>query len=250
MNQNSTNTTDMNSTCNHLANDLIEAVAFGFATEAEVQLVTEHVASCEICAQALNDARFAAQALPLSVDEKDTPDSLWAGIEQRIESRETPPETMLASPNQRQETSPFKMHWAVAALLAVITLAGGILLGRTVFESDSGPDPAPAVAVSITDPDVSASGSVQYLADQGVFVLDLQDLPPTPEGFVYQVWMIEGETPVSMGLFNPQSNRFAAAGNPADFDLLAITVEEGPIGSDQPTSDPLVVADLEPLRDN
>lgn len=250
MNQNSTNTTGMNSTYNHPANDLIEAVAFGFASEAEIQLVNEHVATCETCAEALQNARLAAQALPLSVVEMDAPDSLWAGIEQRIEASEAPPETTLSSPVQQPNPSSFKVPWAVAALLAVITLAGGIFLGRTVFETDAGPGPVPEVAVSITDPDISASGSVHYLADQGVIVLDLENLPPTPEGFVYQVWMIEGETPVSMGLFNPQSNRFAAAGNPSDFDLLAITVEEGPIGSDQPTTDPLVVADLEPLRDN
>lgn len=250
MNQNATNHTNMDNTCNHPANDLIEAVAFGFASESEVQLVIEHVASCEICAQALEDARFAAQALPLSVEEMDTPDSLWAGIEQRIDAEEPPIETVTASPGLSSPSQPSRMYWAAAALLAVLTLAGGILLGRTIFVSDSDQDPAPSVQVSITDPEITASGSVHYLADQGVIVLDMEDLPPTPEGYVYQVWMIEGDSPVSMGLFNPQSSRFATAGNPAEFDLLAITVEEGPTGSEQPTSDPLVVADLEPLRDN
>lgn len=249
MNQNHSNHTNMDTTCNHPANHLIEAVAFGFASAEEIQLVTEHVAKCESCAQELQNALFAAQALPLSVEEMDTPDSLWAGIEQRLGVDEEPAESSLASPEfPATYPRPSRLYWAAAAVLAVLTLAVGILLGRTVFESDSEPESLPEVAVSITDPEIDASGSVHYLADQGVIVLDMENLPPTPEGFVYQVWMIEGDTPISMGLFNPQSSRFAAAGNPADFDLLAITVEEGPIGSNLPTSDPLVVADLEPLR--
>ena len=180
----------------------------------------------------------------------DTPDSLWAGIEQRIDVEEAPILTAPASPERASTPAPSRIYWAAAALLALLTLAGGVLLGRTVFVSDSDQDPAPSVQVSITDPEITASGSVHYLADQGVIVLDMEDLPPTPDGYVYQVWMIEGDSPVSMGLFNPQSSRFATAGDPAEFDLLAITVEEGPTGSDQPTSDPLVVADLEPLRGN
>lgn len=250
MNQNSTNTTNMDSACNHPANDLIEAVAFGFASADDIQRVTEHVASCDVCAIALDDARFAAQALPLSVEEMDTPDSLWVGVEQRIHVNEPPTESVPATPIQTTAPSPSRVYWAAAALLAVLTLAGGILLGRTVFEPDSDSQPSPGVQVSITDPEIDANGSVRYLSDQGVILLDVQNLPPTPEGFVYQVWMITGDTPVSMGLFNPQTSRFAAAGDPADFDLLAITVEEGPTGNEQPTSDPLVVADLEPLRDN
>lgn len=239
-----------NTTCNHPANHLIEAVAFGFASDSDVKLVNDHVEACEICTQALSEAQFAVGALPLSVDEMDVPESVWAGIEQRIQVDEPPaPDTVLVSPASRSRATPFNTAWAVAALLAVISLAAGILLGRTVF--DPGPEPAiaPMVDVSITDPEISATGSVHYFADQGVILLDLENLPPAPEGQVYQVWMIEGDTPISVGIL-PATNRFAAAGDPANFDLLAITVEEGPIGSGQPTTDPLAVADLEPLRDD
>lgn len=249
MNSNSRNHTAPDMTCTHPANDYIEAVAFGFASPEEERIVLEHIATCDVCSQALSDARFAAQALPLSLEEKDLPESVWQGIEQRIAAPRSSETSPLASPmtsSPPREAS--RIHWSIAAILALITLAAGILLGRTVFESEPETPEAPVAEVSITDPEIDASGSVHYFADQGVILLDMENLPPPPEGHVYQVWMIEGETPIPMGVIDLQSMQFAAIGDPAQFDLLAVTVEEGPRGSDQPTTDPLVIADLTPLH--
>lgn len=238
----------MENTCNHPANDLIEAVAFGYASEDEVQLVLEHAADCDVCAAALNDGRLAAQALPLTVTEMEPPASLWSGIEERIAVDGVSEKSTLSSPAQTPAPTLPRMYWAAAAMLTVLALVGGILLGRTVFEPGSESQSPPVADVSVTDPSITAHGTVEYLADQGVILLDLQNLPDAPEGFVYQVWMIQGDSPVSMGVFNPETSRFAVASDPVQYDLLAITLEEGPIGSDQPTSDPIVVAELEPLR--
>lgn len=244
------NTIDPGSGCHHPANDLIEAVAFGFASEDETRLLMEHVATCEHCAAELEDALLAAQVLPLSLEERELPDSVWAGIERRLQSEDQAPLSALESPVVPKHSSLSSYFWAVAALIAVMALAAGIFLGRTVFESKPESENDLVAQVTITDPQIDASGSVRYLPDQGVILLDLERLPPAEAGYVYQVWMIEGDTPISIGLFNPATSRFAAAGNPNDFDALAITVEQGPLGSDLPTSDPVVVADLAPLQSN
>lgn len=238
--------------CTHPANDLIEAVAFGFATDDERALVMEHIATCDICAAALDDARFAAGALPLAVEDVgiDLPESLWAGIETRIAAHVPPAAKQVVSSPVRLAPvvhSPYRVHWAAAALLALLTLAAGILLGRSIFESGSDSPDHTVAQVTVTDPDLAASGTVEYMKDQGVVVLHMQDMPPAPQGYVYQVWVIDGDTPVSAGTMDPSSTSFATAADPARFQTLAVTLEEGPLGSDQPTTDPIVVADLTPL---
>lgn len=249
MNSHSNNYTAPDTVCNHPANDHIESVAFGFASREEEQLVLEHIATCQVCSQVFRDARFAAQALLLSLDEKELPESVWHGIEQRIDTAQPIQRTLLASPaTPASPRDVYRVHWSVAAILALITLAAGILLGRAVFESEPEPTEVAQVEVSITDPAINASGAVHYFADQGIILLALDNLPAPPEGHVYQVWMIEGDTPVPMGVVDPNTLQFAAAGDPSQFDVLAVTVEEGPRGSDLPTTDPLVVADLAPFH--
>lgn len=243
-------TTDAESVCHHPANDLIEAVAFGFASDAETHSLMEHIATCEACAATLEEARFAAQVLPLSLQETDLPESVWVGIERRLQSEDQAPLSSLESPVASVRSSARGVYWTVAALIAVLALAAGVLLGRTVLEPGPDPDTDLVAQVTITDPQIEASGSVHYLPEQGVILLDLERLPPAEAGYVYQVWMIAGDTPISMGVFDPATSRFAAAGNPNDFDAMAITVEQGPLGSAQPTTDPLVVADLQPLQTN
>lgn len=242
MSTNHMHPTNSDTTCQHPASELIEAVAFGFATDEEITEVQNHVAECPECAAALEDARFAAQALPLSVPERDVPESVWSGIEARIQPQ-APASTVASSPVSTR--SQFRIPWAIAAVLALITLAGGIFLGRTVFESDS--SSPQQVDVAFVDPNSASTGSVRYISDEGVILLDMENLPPAPEGQVYQIWMIEGETPVSMGVMNPASTSFATSGNPAEYDVLAITLEPGPTGSQQPTSEPIAIAELAPL---
>lgn len=236
--------------CTHPASKLLEAVAFGFATEEERAEVMAHIATCPECAAALEHAKFAADVLPLSVDETsvELPDRIWAGIEQRIAAESEPQiasaPVSLASP---QPPAPYRVHWAVAALLAVLTLAAGMLLGRTVFEQERD-EPTPAVVeATVTNPEIQAHGTVEYLPEQGVLLLQMEDMAPAPEGQVYQVWVIDGDTPVSAGILDPTAPAFATTADPSRFQTLAVTLEQGPTGTDQPTTDPIVVVDLTTL---
>lgn len=249
MNNYNAQSTILDRYCTHPANDLIEAVAFGFATPAEEQLMLTHASTCDICAEALAQARFAAQVLPFVAPDAEPPASVWSGIESRI--ADAPPAsnvTAFTSKRVQAERGAFKLHWAVAALLAVFTLTAGLLLGRMVFDTGSDPKKTEVAMVDVTDPNTEATGSVQLLPDQDVILLNLQDMPVAPEGSVYQVWMITGDTPVSIGFFDPLSAKFAAVADPANLGTLAITLEPAPLGSDLPSSDPIIVADLSKLK--
>jgi anti-sigma-K factor RskA len=77
-------------------------------------------------------------------------------------------------------------------------------------------------------------------------VLMVEDMPPLPEGKTYQIWVIDNDgVPKPSGLFEPSGDTLAAVvEHPVErTDMVAVTVEpEG--GSAEPTSDPLLVAEV------
>jgi anti-sigma-K factor RskA len=90
----------------------------------------------------------------------------------------------------------------------------------------------------------SVKGEVVRIGDQGAMMV-ATDLPSLPEGKTYEMWSIDEEKPESCGVFEAGDG---PAIQPIDQSIsgaetFAITVEpEG--GSEQPTTDPIVLADL------
>jgi anti-sigma-K factor RskA len=76
-------------------------------------------------------------------------------------------------------------------------------------------------------------------------VLVADNLPSVPEGQTCQIWVIKGDVPESSGLFQPGSQETAAPiTTPIQKgDTIAVTVEPAG-GSEQPTSDPVLSAEL------
>ena len=83
------------------------------------------------------------------------------------------------------------------------------------------------------------------LTDEGQAVLVARELPPAPEGEVYEAWLIRDGVPEPAGLFEPRDGDAAAAvrGSLEGVQAVAVTLEpEG--GSPMPTSDPILLAPL------
>ncbi len=133
--------------------------------------------------------------------------------------------------------------WIAAAVLAVAALLAGVWLGRVAFVSSDEPAPR-IVAIEVLDTELEAGGEVQYFAEEEVYILATRGMPPAPSGSVYQVWMQVDDLIVPAGLLDPNHNRFAYAAYDGRYDTLFITEEPAPLGSDQPTSDPVITADL------
>ena len=76
-------------------------------------------------------------------------------------------------------------------------------------------------------------------------VLVVEDMPPMPEGRTGQVWVIRDEKPEPSGLLEPSGNMAATAITTPlnNADAIAVTVEPAG-GSDEPTSDPVLVKEL------
>ena len=75
-------------------------------------------------------------------------------------------------------------------------------------------------------------------------LLDVKDLPPLPEGYVYEVWLIGDGNPVPAGVFANATAQHAIAADRSQFNTLAITMEPGPMGTEAPTSDVYATASL------
>ena len=80
----------------------------------------------------------------------------------------------------------------------------------------------------------------------GRAVLVAENLPPTPEGEVYETWLMHGGVPEPAGLFEPGDGGDAAApieGSIEEAEAVAVTVEPSG-GSPAPTSDILLTTSL------
>lgn len=140
------------------------------------------------------------------------------------------------------------ISWRLAAILAVLALIGGVWLGRVAFVTSDAPTPRIA-RIEVLDDELEVSGSVEYLDEAEVYLLNIVTMPPPGENQVFQVWVQRDDLVVRAGLLDPNSHTFAYAAYDGRYDTMFVTREPGPFGSEQPTSDPLISVDLTALEE-
>jgi anti-sigma-K factor RskA len=76
-------------------------------------------------------------------------------------------------------------------------------------------------------------------------ILVARNMPSVPEGRTCQIWVISDDVPKPSGLFRPDGNGTATpiTNSITKADVIAVTVEPAG-GSEQPTSDPVLLAEL------
>ncbi len=103
---------------------------------------------------------------------------------------------------------------------------------------------AQTIAIDNTGVQPDAAGKLTYDPDSGRAILDVIALSDDPST-VYQLWFIQGDTPISAGVFDVD-----AAGSelyvvntavPANFDAIGVSIEP-PGGSEQPTGDIILIS--------
>lgn len=93
---------------------------------------------------------------------------------------------------------------------------------------------------------VAGAGGSVLRPETGAATIVVEGLPPRA-GSAYQVWAIQGDRPVSIGIFEPDANGrkvVTLEGDLDNADSVAITLEPGPAGSRQPTTAPLLLAPI------
>lgn len=159
---------------------------------------------------------------------------------------------MSEQPIETPETTPVStsrsVSWKVAAILAVVALISGVWLGRVAFFSFDEPSPR-IVEITVEDEDLTIGGHVEYIEDKEIYILTINTMPPPEEGEVFQVWVQRDELIVGVGELNPTSRTFAFASYSGRYEKLFVTAEPGPFGSESPTTEELISADLTQLED-
>jgi anti-sigma-K factor RskA len=220
--------------------DTAGAYVLGAMATAERDEFEAHLATCAVCQVEVDELRPAADALPMAAPTMQPPpelkDRIMAEVEREAEllgaagaGADRPPRT------ERRRRRAWLSGWRLAPVAAALLIAGvvvGIGLG--------GPDTS-------TVPFDRAGAELEIDGDKATLVAE--DLPAPPEGRVYEVWLMpEGsDTPEPTDvLFTPRSDGSATAAIPGSVEDVSqvLVSDEPPGGSDEPTGEILMAADI------
>lgn len=160
--------------------------------------------------------------------------------------RQEPPS--LEAARARRRSSPARRVAAVAA--SVLVLAGVGIGGYLVGASQDAPRDELALLLDNADATVIAlegsegsSARLVYSASASSAVVLADGLPPIGEDQVYELWQLQGDVPVPIGLFDPRADGEVSTPFQVDLgaaDAVALTIEPAG-GSDTPTL-PIIAA--------
>lgn len=207
-----------------------------------------------------------AGLLALAPQEQEAPPQLRGSIMEVVESE--------ASPRRERREPALTRFWeylglrglalGAAALLVVGLLSWNLLLqnqmGELQGEVQNSRGQVEDLRGQVQEAQASKQGQTIDLAgswaeqgakvevtslDTNKVILVADNMPAVPDDQTCQIWVIRGDKPSPSGLFQPNGNMTAApiTHSLKKADTIAITVEPAG-GSDQPTSDPVLQAEL------
>jgi anti-sigma-K factor RskA len=217
--------------------EILGAYALGALSQEERKAADDHLKTCQKCTRTLQQLQAIVDIFPLSVPAMEPPPRVKAQILARIHENEKTqllqPLAPVAPPLRRQRSFP---RWRTA-LLAASTLVLFILLGATVLWNLSLRQQVAQAPViyqlhGLGDT-ANATGQLIYYPEQNITVMLVRDLPPLTGKQVYQGWLMQGNQPTSIGVFNIDKNvaTLDFPGNLKGFDVAAVSLEPGPLAS-------------------
>ena len=244
--------------------ELLAAYALDALDSEDERAVEAHLATCPDCRRDVAALREAAASLATGVPAVEPPAALKTRIMRatELEARVEPPAPVTPLPAGRPRNWSLAMA-ALAAALAVVLGGLNLSLNRRVAtltiqvnafsERLTMQEQVLTLLASPSARTAALRGSVQArvrfvydpLRRQGVLVVS--DLPDPGAEFVYQLWLVTGQTPESAGVFRPVAGRSIIVPVQADFmryQAIAISVERGPTGALAPSADPILLATL------
>lgn len=244
----------------HLTDDVFEALVMGELSGEDRLAIRAHLEACDECREVYGDPEFMLASLPFVASEDDVaydPAIAWSRIADRLtvepveqEAPRSEPVPISTMPQGALRKSPWhrlvdrgRVSWMMAASIAGVALILGLVLGQ-LLPDWRGNNDRQSIPVKIADSSLQVHAVLTYLPQEQVFVLDVTGMPPAPDGYVYQAWLIDPNGPVPSGVMGSGQNQLATHGDKAQFTTFAITLEPGPLGAPAPTSNPILVAEL------
>ena len=234
----------------------------------EAREVEAHLATCEKCRGEFARLQDAAASLAAGFVQEAPPESL----RDRLRDATRPPAVVpLRDPSRSarigsqdlQTRRPRRdragmLRLAVAAALVIVAAGFAVSLEQRLATLRTQAAAERQALTVLADPSSrvvtlsgSAAGSVRFVFDpatrRGVLVATgLRD--PGPD-FVYQLWLVAGAAPESVGVFRPAPGAPVVVPVGADFpryQAVAVSVERGPNGAPRPSAAPVLIARLGP----
>lgn len=232
----------------HIEPETLSAYALDALPPDEIVLVGRHLAACQHCQDEVASLRAAADFLPHGLALAEPPADLRDRVlaRARASRRGQPASPMPARPSVPVRTG---LPWfrrllplAFAVMLVLGFAAGRFWPATTTPDLTGRPDARSAA--------LSGQGQGTFVVDPGARQAQLvvTGLPALPEGQVYQLWLLEGDVPISAGTFTVDANgqgrlEFNGLAWSPDYRTIAITAEQVG-GSPGPTSDIVVMGGL------
>jgi len=257
----------------HTIEELLPFYVLEALTDEERALVEEYLAEHPEARQQIEEMAQAASALPHAVAPVQPPRRAKEALMARIAADERARSSAQSQPSRRVMrfenffrtfslvTAAIAILWVIALNVQVARLRNEIsaLNDRLAAQSESleqiitnlpQTNPSNVITVSLKGTEVQPQAQGQLIADlQGQSaVLIIAGLPQLEVGQTYQVWLINGGAPVSVGLLTVDENGqgvfiVSSEETIGSFNALGISIEpEG--GSPQPTGDIVVLSEL------
>ncbi len=228
--------------------ELASAYALGSLEPDDVREFEAHMRSCRQCTKAVADMEAVAGVLAHSVPQLDPPPRIRQELIRRI-AAERAPRPAIAPSRARPRWLSFVAPAAVAAAIVLLIIASVIAVRqhdelerlRTVQALIAAPS---SRVVPLNQDGIHAKLIVKPGSNEAYMAVS--GLPPLPASRDYQVWLLSGSRPESVGVFHSEGTGrwILKASRPMkDYKWVGVTREPRG-GSPQPTTQPIIASNL------
>ncbi len=202
--------------------------------------VEAHIAGCEQCQAELAGYR---ETLSMTIDDERPPPWLWDQI--ASDAQAAPPGPAPATGDRApaagyeppRHLQPRRQRWMVGALAAAAAVVVALLLAPVIADRTGDDDDSELVAEDLPVGTIAADDGTPIArveADEDGSFVQFDQATPLPPEQAYQLWSLDGPTPVSLGVLGGGTDGEVRVALPASTTQVAIS-EEPATGSPQPT---------------
>lgn len=234
---------------------LIGAYVLNAVDEAERETMQSHLSECPECDQEAREMEETVSRLA-DITITEPPRRLRDNVlnEMRQTRQDAPPKNSPQEILKPRRIVNWRQKALVATLSVFMLLIGGLaswVFAQQQFDSERQEADQMAAVLAAGDADAShgdAEGggrvSVVYSPEHDQAVVSLSELTSVEEDRAYQLWLVEGEEPVSAGVIEAGTDTATMlVDNVGDADIVAVTNEPAE-GSEQPTTPILAGVEL------
>ena len=217
--------------------ELLPAYALGAVTDDEAAAIRDHILGCEECMQAADGFAETSSKLALAVPSVPLP----AGFADRVmevalEGRAAP---------EAKAAGSRRWRWVAAFGGAALLVIAAVMTFQFFQLREDQRQQEQVLAALSSDQGVELTGTPGVRASvvpHGVgSVFAASGLERAPDGKTYQLWLIDGDRPVSAGTFETSDGLvyYEVAQPIEDYDAAAVTIEQDG-GVEAPTTEPIL----------